>query len=375
MDTNELLTSILADYNSYYHDNDLETTSQERTQSFIYNYFLNEKSRELAKFTERETDFYKGLAALVKGVKLNCSADLLKLSGKDVSVRDNYLLLALSRKAFENGWISGDELKAVIMKARRVKKAPPVLFQRESDGYEAAWERSLRILLQKTICDFFNSKGFLVNDSGSTAPEAKTQLRSKAHAADRKERDLVQLYSEYCEYLNEHSVQPVGKPAGRKPKSDVASIADYKDRGQRLLRAITDDKRNSGRYKGDIIPLYFDPRIGAGVYLIGADCFEPAALDTADINRESVCIPCIVSFFSVNSNNLGQFVYAEDMENRFAPLKAGFDMDVELFDTVNEAFEALEQQLGTFDFHEKYSILNQGICPTLDDKDFRHIME
>lgn len=289
----------------------------------------------------------------------------------------NYLLLSISRRAYEYGWISENELKAVIVKTRKVKKVPPALLQRENAQYEAAWERCQRILLHKTICDFFNSKGFIVNDSSSAELTVKNEGRfsTKMRAPDdRKERDLVHLYHEYRNYLKERSRQPANDPRGRFAGGAQNSANEFKERAKHLLRAITDNSVNHDRYKSDLIPLYFDPRIGAGIYLIGEDCFEPSVLDQSDFARGSVCIPCIVSFFSGILNNQDRFVYIKQTENFSTPIKAGFEMDVEMFETLDKAFEALEQQLKKYKFDRKFSYQNQSVYPPQTDMDFKRIM-
>ncbi len=376
MDTQGLLNKLLKNYNQFYHDNNPETTSRERTKSFIYGYFLNEKKRELAKYTERKTDFFKGVAALVKGLTIESAEDLLKITDKSVKIRDNYLLLAISREAFESGWISEEELRAVIKKTRKIKKVPPVLFQRENAGYGAAWERYLRILLHKTICDFFNSKGFVVNGSGSDNHTAKRNGRfstKKREPDDRKERDLVHLYSEYHNYQKAHSEQSGKITRGRFSENATKSAAEYKERAKRLLRAIDDNSVNHAKYKRDIIPIYFDEKIGAGIYLIGKECFEPTVLEKADIAQEIVCVPCIVSFYSAVYDNLGRFVYAKKLENNSEPIKARFEMNVEPCATLDKAFEQFARKINNHKFDKDFRYSNQSVCP-LSDEDFKRIM-
>lgn len=366
MDTQVLLNRLLCDYNQYYHDKQPELTSRERTKSFIYKYFLNEKNREAAKFTERSIDFFKGLATLVKGVKIAKASDLLKISEKGVKIRDNYLLLAISRRAFEYGWISENELKAVIMKTRKVKKIPSALFQRDSAEYNAEWERALRILLQKTICDFFNSKGFIVNGAKNSAAEFSTKKRDRD---DRKERDLVHLYYRYINFC-EQKKQPKSARQ-RYAQKPPAAMDEYKERAKRLLRAITDDRNNAKRYGSVIVPVYFDARTGAGIYIIGIDCFEPEVLEKSDFTRENVCVPCIVSFYSGILDNLDRFVRLNLLENGSKPIKAGFEMDVEIFATLDKAFEAFARQLKKNEFDENFSFCNMSPCPLPNDDDFR----
>ena len=366
MDTQVLLNRLLCDYNEYYHDKQPELTSRERTKSFIYKYFLDEKKREAAKFTERKTDFFKGLAALVKGTKIDTASDILRISEKGVKIRDNYLLLAISRKAFEYGWISENELKAVVMKTRKLKKVPPVLFQRDSAEYNAEWERALRILLQKTICDFFNSKGLIVNGAKNSAAEFSTKKRSRD---DRKERDLVHLYHRYINFC-EQKKQPKSARQ-RYSQKPPAAAEEYKERAKRLLRAITDDRDNAKRYRSDIVPVYFDARTGAGIYLIGVDCFEPEVLEKSDFVRDSVCVPCIVSFYSGMLDNLYRFVHLRRLENGSKPIKAEFEMDVEMFATLDKAFEAFARKLKRNEFDESFSLCNMSPCPLPNDDDFR----
>lgn len=372
MDTQELLKRILEDYNSFCQDKDAEATSRERAKSFIYKYFLAEKRRETAKFIERETDFYRGLQTLVKGVKIESAADLARISDKNVTVRDNYLLLAISRKAFEYGWISENELKAVIMKTRKVKKIPPVLLRRESAEYNAAWERCLRILLQKTICDFFNSKGFIVNDSGLNNPAGRFSTKKRGRD-ERKERDLVHLYHQYNNYC-EQKKQPQ-KNSRARYSGGKTSLVDYKERAKDLLRAITDDVNNSKKYKHVIIPIYFDAKVGAGIYLIGEDCFEPAAFDKSGCARESVCVPCIVSFYTAVLDNQDRFVYLNRLANGSSPIKAGFEMDVEPFATLDKAFETFAYLLRKNAFGIKFSLCNMSRCPPqINDEVFKRIL-
>ncbi len=377
MDTHELLKSILLDYNSRYHDKNPELTSMDRTGSFIYQYFLACKKAEIAKFTERKSDFIKGAAALVKGMTIEKSADLERLSDKSVSIRDNYLLLAISQNAFEAGWISESELRGVILKTRKIKKAPPVLFEKGSEEYNAAWERCLRILLHKTICDFFNSKGFIVNGSGANrSGKSSTKARDPD---DRKERDLVHMSQEYIKYrqkLKKQNCPPETNPRTERFTNRAAAPAEvFKEKAKRLLRAITDDKGNEKSYKKDIIPIYFDRRIGAGIYLIGEDCFEPSVLMQSDFARGSVCIPCLVSFFMGMANGHGQYIYIDKQENDSSPIKAGFEMDVEIFPTVDMAFSALESKNKDSYFDMQFSLQNQSVAPSGIPNEFRNIME
>lgn len=360
MDTQELLKGILRDYKKYCRGNAPE-------KSFIYGYFFKKKRATIEKYTASENDFIKGISALVKGVKIERSHDLSKLTNKGAAVRDNYLLLAISRRAFDFGWISSEELGKVVLKTRKVKKVPPVLLEKTHPDYAAAWEKCLQRLLQKTICDFFNSKGFVLHGS---RPSSK-----RCSPDDRKERDLVDIHSEYLNYLAAKSVHNSPDSTKTSQKETQHSLNEYIENAKRLYRSITDDKPHCDKYKRVLIPIYFDQRVGAGIYLIGEDCFEPNVFEKKNFPCGRVCIPCIVSFYSGVPDNRDCFIHVKEKENFSHPIKADFQMDVEMFETVDKAFATFAVQLAKFRFDHKFSHQNQSVYPPDIDNDFKRILK
>ena len=364
MNTQDFLQELLNDYNQYYHDNDSERTLLDRRNSFIYKYFFNQKKKDINNITSSPDSFIQGANDLVNGTEIKKSSDLSKILDNSVKIRDNYVLLGIAQIAFEYGWITAQETEAVVMKTRKVKKINTAVLQPDNAEYKTLWQKYKSGLLEKTICDFFNSKGF--NVKGSATSEEKKHGSKMRFPDERKERDLIHIYSQFIAFKSSKT-----KKTDRKNDEHQATAEDYREKARNLMRLICEQQSENNNYKGDIIPVYFDVKLGAGIYLMGKDCFEKSLSEKI----KTPCVPCIVYYFAdYNSNqNPDCPIYLEKMSNGYSAVKTLFEMNVEMFETVDKAFDAFSHHLVKSDFAEAYQDRNLGLFPSGADRSFNCI--
>lgn len=358
---------------------------REENQSFIYHY------------TRKKKDSWAEIIAR--------SRESLEAYEKTAR-RDKYTLLRSAYLAYCGGVISEEEYLKIFRDAVRVSVKPTREQRQEKektgkvfpmkaagkyagihgreaiDAAQKQWEKAL---LKGTISDFFRNLGYKVPKDGVYGWEEdrvrRGGLEREAGAANRKgpereagtairnglEREekevqegaeggiqvrktqkkfgkMQHVYGDDFDLLYQFQIymgENGGMSDSRTPDSFDRAYPEeaHIQKCEELFRQL-----NEERMTDIIVPLFCDSRSGAGVYLIGMDEIEEQKILTEGLTNPGSCVPCIIYYSDASSVDMDQMT---------------FEMTVESFNTVRQAFEQYRRKAVKGAFFENYAMGNE----------------
>lgn len=270
---------------------------------------------------------------------------------------NKFVLLHAAYLAFKFGKISAEEYKPYFLSLSDSKARSAKMLEADiKNASDAAPHNDAleEYLLKNIVRDFFDNAGFkqIVDDTdvhfgigkqNADNSNARSKYRKHSKSVEKNTDNIDMLY----EYLYSYKHAELSDESGV-PAADMSE--EFKYECIELYKALNTDPNSSV-----FMPLYFDSKSGAGVFIIGREQFDESLYDEVTEN----CAVCILRFMDVSLNaQPGDGYIAMDLS-----------MWVEICDDVMSAFEAFEQGVRSDAYFIEYSEMNTVNEDAFSDKE------
>ncbi len=286
--------------------------------------------RKISRYSENQIDprhernkcfiyDYQRDARVKKAEELAADREMLLTYSRNRK-KNKYILLEAMDCAYKNGVISENEFVRLFCELTGEK------------GFSAGNAEMLikykRAFLFGCIDDYFINKGFSV-ETGKKKDNFTEQPGSYTNE--------LEMWCEYCKYAQKNGIAVSTSASGRELNDD------YEKECTALL-----DTLNTSHAVESFVPLYFDAKSGAGIYILGSKNCPP------ENKPEKSCCVCVTSFYNIAG---------------FDEECLSLDMSSVIFQGVAEAFSYFKEN--NFMFMEGYGLFNS--CDDLSEiaKPFR----
>lgn len=306
-------------------------------KSFYYLYTKKKKSEQAAAIaeTKQQLEEYANRAKPNKFVLLHAAYLAFKFGKLSAEEYEKYFLDLSDSKARSAKFLEAD-----------IKNAS------DAAPYNDALEE---YLLKNIVRDFFDNAGFRkLNDSierhydsdaqNTDNSNAKSKYRRHSKSVEKNTDNIDMLY----EYLYNYKNAQLSDEAPTTTAADMSE--EFKYECSELYKALMTDPDSSV-----FMPLYFDSKSGAGIFIIGREQFDESLYEKVTEN----CAVCILHFMDVSLNaQPGDGFIAMDLS-----------MWVEICDDVMSAFEAFERGVRSDAYFIEYSEMNMVDEDAFSDKE------